>query len=146
MTNIFHDATEEGRESRDLARAEEGEGMVLNGCGPVGGVRIERMEEMVLDPIQGRRGGVSIANSPHRDSGMALTGGSSLIDQSISNEHAIYLRAHVGVQGGGRIVSSGRWHLDGRGRGGILAGHGEGETSEEVHQAGAAYSTGNEAW
>lgn len=65
--------------------------------------------------------------------GRRRLGDGSLIDQPISDEHSVDLRTHFGVQGGGRIVGSGRRHLDGCGRGGVLAGHGEGETSEGVH-------------
>lgn len=57
MADVFDNAAKKGGERRHLAGAEEGEGVALDCRRPVGGIGIERMEEMILDPIQRRRRG-----------------------------------------------------------------------------------------
>lgn len=50
MADVVEDAAEEGGEGGDLAGAEEGEGVGLDGGGPVGRVGVEGVEEGFLDP------------------------------------------------------------------------------------------------
>jgi hypothetical protein len=50
LADVVHHAAKEGGERRHLAGAQEREGVGLNGRGPVGGVRVESVQEVVLDP------------------------------------------------------------------------------------------------
>lgn len=50
MADVVEDAAEEGGEGGYLAGAEEGEGVGLDGGGPVGRVGVEGVEEGFLDP------------------------------------------------------------------------------------------------
>jgi hypothetical protein len=51
---IFDDAAKEGRESGYVAGAEQRKRVGLDYCGPVGRVRVEGMEEVVLNSVQAR--------------------------------------------------------------------------------------------
>jgi hypothetical protein len=51
LPDVLDDAAQESGEGGYFARAEQGEGVVLDGGGPVGGVRVEGMKEMILDPV-----------------------------------------------------------------------------------------------
>ncbi len=51
VADIFEDSVQKGWEGGDLAGAEEGKGMVLDDGGPVGRVGVERVKELLLDPV-----------------------------------------------------------------------------------------------
>lgn len=97
--------------------------MVLD-CGrPVGGVRVEGVQEVVLDS-GGARKVVSLESLTHEgDEGRGATaaGGHSLGDQAVVDQGLVDLRPQFRVEGGHCVVGGRRWYLDGCRR--VLARH-----------------------
>lgn len=59
--DVVEDAAEQGRVCGDLAGAQEGESVGVDGGGPVGGVRVEGVEKGLVDSVVGRGERVSPA-------------------------------------------------------------------------------------
>lgn len=121
VPDILDDAAEEGGERGYLAGTKERQGVILNNGGPVGLVGVERMEEVLLDPVTRRRRRLACfvwfwhrAEARHIRAG--LLGNMAFFDQ-----YGIDLGSEIWVEGGSTVICGRRGHLDGRRR--ILVRH-----------------------